>query len=55
MYLVCLFAWQFGLNGSNSAWRKQDNIKFLCPSPGYDRHFAICEEFGIENANGTDR
>ncbi|MAD58230.1 MAG: aminotransferase [Porticoccus sp.] len=48
MYLVCLFAWQFGLNGSNSAWRKQDNIKFLCPSPGYDRHFAICEEFGIE-------
>jgi DNA-binding transcriptional MocR family regulator len=43
-----LFAWQFGLSGPNSAWRNQKNVKFLCPSPGYDRHFSICEEFGIE-------
>lgn len=29
-------------------WSKQGNIKFICPCPGYDRHFAICEYFGIE-------
>ncbi len=30
------------------AWLKQGNIKFICPAPGYDRHFAITEYFGIE-------
>lgn len=29
-------------------WSKQKNIKFLCPCPGYDRHFAILDYFGIE-------
>lgn len=33
------------------AWMKQGNIKFLCPVPGYDRHFAILEYFGIEMIN----
>ncbi|MBO5786692.1 MAG: aminotransferase class I/II-fold pyridoxal phosphate-dependent enzyme [Clostridia bacterium] len=32
-------------------WSKYDQITFLCPVPGYDRHFAICEFFGIKMVN----
>ena len=37
----------FGALGS-TPWGKLDKVKILCPVPGYDRHFSICDEFGFE-------
>lgn len=49
MYLAADTAMQFGLSGGpESAWNKQGTIKFICPCPGYDRHFTVCEQLGIE-------
>lgn len=48
MYTTVLYAWLYGPAGNGSAWQQEGAVRFLCPVPGYDRHFAICEEFGIE-------
>lgn len=47
MYDAIAKAFNHGIM-DNEPWGKLKKVKFLCPSPGYDRHFAICELFKIE-------
>lgn len=48
MFDVISCFYTHGVNTNAVPWGKQDKIKFLCPVPGYDRHFSITEYFGFE-------
>jgi aspartate/methionine/tyrosine aminotransferase len=48
MHQCITFCHLMGLTEPDSAWSNQGPTKFLCPVPGYDRHFSVCEHLGIE-------
>lgn len=48
MYNLIVDAMAIGFPESEKPWGKYDKIRFLCPAPGYDRHFSICQHLGIE-------
>ncbi len=51
MYDMIMRCYVFGVDGDQKPWKDQGKIKWLCPVPGYDRHFAITEQFGFEMIN----
>ncbi|AJI77752.1 aminotransferase class I/II-fold pyridoxal phosphate-dependent enzyme [Corynebacterium singulare] len=48
MYDLIHCSYSFGNNSSERPWNKEETVKWICPTPGYDRHFAITESFGFE-------
>lgn len=48
MHDAVVFALLKGTSDSGKPWSKESRMAFICPVPGYDRHFSICQEFGIE-------
>ena len=51
MYESVVRALLLGVYGGSKPWGQQGQLKFLCPVPGYDRHFAITEQFGFQMIN----
>ena len=48
MFDYIMLCYAKGTGYGAEPWSKQGEVKFICPSPGYDRHFAICEYIGIK-------
>ena len=51
MHLVLSTALQLGLWGDERKWSDSQTVKVLTPVPGYDRHFVLCQHFGMEMVN----
>ena len=60
MHQVMTVAYHWGLTGSDSAWSQQEKATIICPVPGYDRHYSVCEHLGVNmitvamDTNGPD-